>query len=95
MFHSHIRNPIRKIFHPEKSPSEKISAQPQEKAMFEWNTFEGIDHSRAAVRAMQHFADFFVEEARQNAQVWDLVVRVNNENHSIAYYSCKPVAFWP
>ncbi len=49
--------------------------------MFEWNTFEGIDHSRAAVRAMQHFADFFVEEARQNSQVWDLVVRVNNEYH--------------
>lgn len=37
--------------------------------MFEWNTFEGIDHSRAAVRAMQHFADFFAEEARQNSQV--------------------------
>jgi gamma-glutamyl hydrolase len=34
--------------------------------LFEWNTFETIDHSLGAVHSMQYLANFFVQEARQN-----------------------------
>ena len=53
-----------------------------EKNMFEWNTFETIDHSFEAVHSMQHFANFFVNEARQNSQAF---VSVAAENAALIY----------
>jgi len=37
-----------------------------EKPLFEWNTWEDINHSSNSVKAMQYIADHFVAEARKN-----------------------------
>jgi len=37
-----------------------------EKPQYEWNPTEDINHSPDAIRVMQYFADFFLDEARKN-----------------------------
>ena len=37
-----------------------------EKNIFEWTKYEAINHSPTAVQVSQHFANFFVNEARRN-----------------------------
>jgi len=37
-----------------------------EKPLFEWNTWEDINHSTNSVKSMQYMADFFVSEARKS-----------------------------
>lgn len=44
-------------FHPERNP-------------FEWDTQEDVSHTPDAIRAMQYLSEFFINEARQNANVF-------------------------